>query len=89
MTHADLNRALAIDIATAELSQWSFADPYGVLDMSLENFGTEVFDKRNLLSSYCVGFPKSLFKEPVSGSKNSATRTFELSGLAREKARRT
>ena len=46
--------ARAIDIEIAELSQWKscFADPYGVLDMSLENFGTEVFVKRNLLSWY-------------------------------------
>ena len=41
MTHAELNRARAIDIETAELSQEiCFADPYGVLDLSLENFGT-------------------------------------------------
>ena len=39
MTHAELNRARALDIETAELSQEiCFADPYGVLDMSLEKF---------------------------------------------------
>ena len=37
--------ARAIDIATAELDQWrsSPADPYGVLDLSSENFGTKWF----------------------------------------------
>jgi len=37
--------ALAIDIESCELGQWKScaADPYGVLEMSLEDFGTKWF----------------------------------------------
>ena len=45
MTHAELNRARALDIETAELSQEiCFADHMACSICRWKNFGTEVFE---------------------------------------------